>query len=128
MVIKTANGPAARGRLVAASVLIILALIFVSGWIMRRGPVAVRTEKVISEDIASVISTNGKIEPVANFEAHAPASTTVKRVLVKESNRYFTYLSLHYNLVRATTSEPASFCCNSTLPMPAPRPPKHKRS
>jgi HlyD family secretion protein len=86
MVIKTANGPAARGRLVAASVLIILALIFVSGWIMRRGPVAVRTEKVVSEDIASVISTNGKIEPVANFEAHAPASTTVKRVLVQEGD------------------------------------------
>ena len=86
MVIKTANGPAARGRLVAASVLIILALIFVSGWIMRRGPVAVRTEKVVSEDIASVISTNGKIEPVANFEAHTPASTTVNRVLVQEGD------------------------------------------
>lgn len=86
MVIKTAKGPAARFRVVAASVLIIIALIFVSGWIMRRGPATVRTEKVVAEDIASVISTNGKIEPVANFEAHAPVSATVKRVLVQEGD------------------------------------------
>ena len=36
------------------------------------------------KNIRSVISTNGKVEPVRNFEAHAPVSTTVKRVLVKE--------------------------------------------
>jgi HlyD family secretion protein len=31
-----------------------------------------------------VISTNGKIEPGNNFEAHAPLATSVRRVLVKE--------------------------------------------
>jgi len=31
-----------------------------------------------------LVSTNGKIEPVNNFEAHAPAATSVRRVLVKE--------------------------------------------
>lgn len=34
--------------------------------------------------IRSLVSTNGKIEPVENLEAHAPISTTVRRVLVKE--------------------------------------------
>ena len=41
---------------------------------MQRGP------------IRSVVSTNGKIEPVQNFEAPAPFSTTVRRVLVKEGD------------------------------------------
>ena len=57
-------------------------LIFSSG-MMRKGVVPVRAETVISQPIASVISTNGKVEPVKNFEAHAPAPATVKRVLVK---------------------------------------------
>lgn len=36
--------------------------------------------------IRSLISTNGKVEPIQNFEAHAPISTTVKRLLVKEGD------------------------------------------
>ena len=34
----------------------------------------------------SLISTNGKIEPINNFEAHAPAAASVRRVLVKEGD------------------------------------------
>ncbi len=36
--------------------------------------------------IRSLVSTNGKIEPVENLEAHAPIPTTVNRVLVKEGD------------------------------------------
>ena len=36
--------------------------------------------------IRSVVSTNGKIEPLQNFEAHAPIGTTVKKLLVKEGD------------------------------------------
>ena len=36
--------------------------------------------------IRSVVSTNGKVEPVQNFEAHAPVPTTVKQILVKEGD------------------------------------------
>jgi HlyD family secretion protein len=36
--------------------------------------------------IRSIVSTNGKVEPVQNFEAHAPIATTVKRLLVKEGD------------------------------------------
>lgn len=35
-------------------------------------------------DIRSVVSTNGKVEPLKNFEAHAPVGTTVDEILVKE--------------------------------------------
>jgi HlyD family secretion protein len=33
-----------------------------------------------------MVSTNGKVEPIHNFEAHAPIPTTVKRLLVKEGD------------------------------------------
>jgi HlyD family secretion protein len=33
-----------------------------------------------------VIATNGKIEPVRNFEAHAPLGTNIKRILVNEGD------------------------------------------
>jgi HlyD family secretion protein len=36
--------------------------------------------------IRSLISTNGKVEPIRNFESHAPLATTVKRLLVKEGD------------------------------------------
>jgi len=49
-------------------------------------PVKVRTAAVQRGPIRSLVSTNGKIEPVQNFEAHAPVSTTVKRLLVKEGD------------------------------------------
>ena len=46
-----------------------------------------RTATVERGSIRSLISTNGKAEPIQNFEAHAPLATTVKRLLVKEGDR-----------------------------------------
>jgi HlyD family secretion protein len=54
---------------------------------MRNTVVSVRAEQVSLQDIASVISTNGKIEPINNFEAHAPAQATVQKILVKEGDK-----------------------------------------
>lgn len=85
MVRKTANFLQRHNLLLVVAGAIIALLLF-SGWEMRRGVVSVRAEKVVREPIASLISTNGKIEPVQNFEAHAPAAATVKRVLVHEGD------------------------------------------
>src|SRR5450755_2283679 len=52
----------------------------------RDDSVLVRTAVVEQSSIRSLVSTNGKIEPVNNFEAHAPVSTTVRRVYVKEGD------------------------------------------
>jgi HlyD family secretion protein len=52
----------------------------------RDDGVPVRTAVVEQSDIRSVVSTNGKIEPVNNFEAHAPVSTSIRRVLIKEGD------------------------------------------
>jgi HlyD family secretion protein len=66
--------------------LVVLAgVVVLAAFVSRRDDaVLVRTAEVKQGKIRSVISTNGKIEPVNNFEAHAPLSTSVQRVLVKE--------------------------------------------
>jgi HlyD family secretion protein len=62
-------------------VLVLAAFVF-----RRDDAVPVRTAVVERGLIRSLVSTNGKIEPVNNFEAHAPISTSVRRVLVKEGD------------------------------------------
>ena len=52
----------------------------------RQTPLRVRATSVQRGPIRSLVSTNGKIEPIQNFEAHAPIATTVKRLLVKEGD------------------------------------------
>ena len=53
----------------------------------RPGPLKVRVTTVVRGPIRSLISTNGKIEPIQNFEAHSPVPTTIKRLLVREGDR-----------------------------------------
>ncbi len=65
--------------LIVAAVSVLVA--FVSH---RDDSIPVRTAEVALGKIRSVVSTNGKIEPVNNFEAHAPTSAAVQRVMVKE--------------------------------------------
>ncbi|HEY4901663.1 MAG TPA: efflux RND transporter periplasmic adaptor subunit [Terriglobales bacterium] len=58
-----------------------LAVLTLALWLaFRRTQVQVRTARAYRETITSSIATNGKIEPIDNFEAHAPTSTTVKRL------------------------------------------------
>jgi len=61
-----------RRRVVMVLVLVVAALLLFTGINRRRIVTPVRAEKVARQEIASVISTNGKIEPVNSFEAHAP--------------------------------------------------------
>ena len=65
---------------IVVPVIVIIALIMA---LSKRSVIPVRAESAHRESISNTISTNGKIEPVDNFEAHAPASASVKRVLVK---------------------------------------------
>jgi HlyD family secretion protein len=79
--------PRDRKGLLVVAVLIVLAVVLFTGLNQRHSGTAVRAEKVVRQEIASVISTNGKIEPVNSFEAHAPAPAIVKNVLVAEGDR-----------------------------------------
>jgi HlyD family secretion protein len=84
----TQNNNAERNRLIGVLIALLGAVVLFSGWVKLRGggSVAVRAEKVTRQDISNVISTNGKIEPVNNFEQHASAPAIVKRVLVHEGD------------------------------------------
>lgn len=76
-----------RRRTWVILLLIAIAVIALSAFLSsRRTVVPVRTTQAQRATIASSISTNGKIEPSTNFEAHAPGPTTVKRLLVKEGD------------------------------------------
>jgi HlyD family secretion protein len=75
-----------RRRWITALALLV-GVVVVAAFVSRRDdPLWVRTGVASRGKIQSLISTNGKIEPVSNFEAHAPVSTTVRRVLVKEGD------------------------------------------
>src|SRR5689334_15208874 len=76
-----------RGRRVAIVLaLVVAAVLLFTGINWRHTGTPVRAEKVVRQEIASVVSTNGKIEPVNSFEAHAPAPATVNKVLVAEGD------------------------------------------
>ena len=63
------------------------AIILLAAFVSRRDDsIRVRTAVVGLTTIRSLVSTNGKIEPVNNFEAHSPVSTSVKRLMVKEGD------------------------------------------
>jgi HlyD family secretion protein len=64
----------------------VVAVILLASFASRDDSVPIVTATVKRGNIRSLISTNGKIEPINNFEAHAPSGTVVKRVLVKEGD------------------------------------------
>lgn len=72
-----------RWQMVGAAVLAAAVLV---AFATRGGGVPVRAERAVRENIVNTIATNGKIEPVDNFEAHAPAGTTVKKLFVHEGD------------------------------------------
>jgi len=53
---------------------------------LHQTPLKVHAITVQRGPIRSLVSTNGEVEPVQNFEAHAPIATTVKRLFVKEGD------------------------------------------
>jgi len=80
------SNPPYRRRWIWLAALLVLLLILYS--YLHQTPLKVRATMVIRGPIRSVVSTNGKIEPIQNFdfEAHAPIATTVKRLYVKEGD------------------------------------------
>ncbi len=74
-----------RGRWIWIALALALLLVVLYSY-FHQTPLKVRAITVQRGPIRSVVSTNGKVEPVQNFEAHAPIPTTVKNLLVKEGD------------------------------------------
>jgi HlyD family secretion protein len=82
----TSSGFWRRNRWLMWTSLIVAAVLLLASFMSRGDSVPVRAATAERTTIRSVVSTNGKVEPIQNFEAHAPIGTTVKKVLVKEGD------------------------------------------
>jgi HlyD family secretion protein len=63
---------------------IVAGVLLLAAFVTRRRDVAVRAATVVPTTITATIQTNGKIEPINAFEAHAPFPTTVKKIYVQQ--------------------------------------------
>jgi HlyD family secretion protein len=70
-----------------AAMLAIAAAVVLFASLSRDPAVPVRAVTAQRGTIRSVVSTNGKVEPLQNFEAHTPMGTTVKKILVREGDQ-----------------------------------------
>lgn len=65
-------------------ILLAIALVVVVFLFMRRKPeVQVRVARVSRQDLTSTVSTNGKVEPVLDFQAHAPNPGVVAQLYAR---------------------------------------------
>ncbi len=64
-----------------AGILLIVVFFLVRELTRQRLPVRIAT--VTRDSLASTVSTNGRVEPVVNYQVHSPISTTVKAVYVQ---------------------------------------------
>jgi HlyD family secretion protein len=74
-----------RHRWMVATAAIAAAVVLFAS-LSRDPAVPVRAVTAQRSTIRSVVSTNGKVEPLQNFEAHTPIGTTVKKILVREGD------------------------------------------
>lgn len=65
---------------------IAVAIVLLGSFMSHGDPVPVLATTVARVTIRNVVTTNGKIEPVQSFEAHAPIGTTIKKLFVKEGD------------------------------------------
>jgi len=80
------SGFLARHRWLVWTVGSVLAVVLLASFVSREDPVPVRAAIASRGTIRSVVSTNGKVEPLQNFEARSPLGTTVKQLQVKEGD------------------------------------------
>ncbi|MBZ5571838.1 MAG: efflux RND transporter periplasmic adaptor subunit [Acidobacteriia bacterium] len=80
------SGLWSRNRWLLWTLAIIVAVVLLASFMSRGDAVPIRAAVAQHTTIRSVVSTNGKIEPINNFEAHAPVGTIVTKLLVKEGD------------------------------------------
>jgi HlyD family secretion protein len=81
------NGTSGEDRRLWITVLIVLLVIFLAAgayFEFRPHRIRVSVVRPVLQTVASSITTNGKVEPIHGFEAHAPMAGTVRQILIKE--------------------------------------------
>lgn len=77
------NGNGSRRTLLIPALLLLAVIVGATMLVMRKGTASIRADRVERGPLTANISTNGKVEPTIDFQAHAPISTTVQKVYVK---------------------------------------------
>ncbi len=62
---------------------VLVVLVFFGVRRLTREELPLRVAEASRQDLVTTDSTNGKVEPQSNFEAHAPAPATVKKLFVR---------------------------------------------
>jgi HlyD family secretion protein len=89
---------------------VIVVIVYFVARSLTRERLPVREARVSRELLVNNISTNGRVEPLANYPVSSPVATTVKAIYVQQGDQ----------------SPPASCCSSSTtrrhaLALPAPK-------
>ena len=66
---------------------LVVALVFYLAHIATRTVLEVRAFTVVRGSIRSTVATNGKVQPITNYESHAPFPGLVKAIYVHEGDR-----------------------------------------
>lgn len=78
----------ARRPWITTLVTLLVVFLAVGAYIqLRPHRIRISVVKPIQQNVSSSITTNGKVEPIHGFEAHAPLPVTVQKVLIKEGAR-----------------------------------------
>ena len=80
-----ARSQISRWWLWAAAVVVLLAVFFTARYFLRER-LPVRVAPVEHAMLVNTISTNGRVEPVANYQFYSPIATTVKAVYAQEGD------------------------------------------
>src|ERR1700755_3045136 len=83
---ETSNGRA-RPLILWTLAAILLVIVFFLVRRLTREELPLRVAQATMQDLITTDSTNGKVEPQHNFEAHAPAAATVKRLYVRAGEK-----------------------------------------
>ena len=76
-----------KRRLWTAIAVIALAVVLLAAFATRGGDVAVTAAQAEMQTIVSTVDTNGVVEPLNNFQAHAPTPAVVREIRVHEGQR-----------------------------------------
>jgi HlyD family secretion protein len=73
---------AGHGASLLIAIIIVAVIVLAAFMSFGRKEIPIRVARASRSQIRSTISTNGKVEGINTFEAHAPAPTTVKQIFV----------------------------------------------
>src|ERR1035438_5948608 len=69
------------------SAAIVIVIVFFTARFLMRDRLPVREVQGAPQELVSTVSTNGRVEPVTNYEIHSPLATTIKAVYVQAGDQ-----------------------------------------